>query len=132
MSQVLLSQGGFTPMTQNQNLNYTARANAMSILENSFQPFRMKPSPKESLIGVSTHQRIRGGKLSDEQKLYKHQYDNPIKDIRGGRIGIDAPHKKMHHLHPALRSAPHTEGFLQQIPLIFKDHQRMGAGFTLM
>ncbi len=69
--------------------------------------------PKISMIGTRT---ARGGRVFDDAYYEKHKDDA---NIHGGKLlrGIARQYK----------SVPYTEGFMQQIPTVFK-----GGGFTLM
>ena len=66
--------------------------------------------PKISMIGTPT--RMRGGSVLDAAYHATH------KDIHGGKLLRGARKYK---------PVPYTEGFMQQIPTVFK-----GGGFTLM
>ena len=69
--------------------------------------------PKISMIGTPT--RMRGGRVFDAAYYEKHKYDT---NVHGGKLLRGARKYK---------SVPYTEGFMQQIPTVFK-----GGGFTLM
>jgi hypothetical protein len=70
--------------------------------------------PKISVIGTPTIRR--GGRVFNDAYYEKHKDDT---NIHGGKLlrGVARKYK----------SVPYTEGFIQQIPTVFK-----GGGFTLM
>ena len=98
--------------------NYLAIANAAAIQANSFHPFAAPaapPPPPSYMVGTPT-----GGPIF-------HSLGQGL--VHKGHI--DAVGTPFNWNHPARRSAPHFVGMMQQLPIVFRDAARVGAGLWL-
>ena len=107
-----MAQGGRDLVSDARSLDYVKLANAASHAANSFQPFS-----KYGSVSMPTS----GGAL----------YLGKVSHYLEG-TGLGAIHAPLHRAHQVLRSAAHNEGYLEQLPQLYKDAKRIGAGFTLM
>ena len=119
------------PDASGQTTDYLAKANAAAVLANAFTPFAAPAAPiAPPQVGttvpyvssrghpVSTSTGRRGGKL----------YLGHVGHAHGGALGaVGAPLD----VRKIIRSELHSVGFMQQLPLVFKDSARIGAGVVL-
>ena len=126
-----------SPVSGDQKVDQVAKASAAAVIANSFQPFKPPtPTPVPSMIGVPTGAvSLRGASAPTSGRSFHMAggalYLGKIHHLSHGK-GLGSPALLLHPSHPALRSAWQNESFLEQIPQVFKDHKRMGAGFELM
>ena len=125
-----MKQGGYEPVSAVPS-EYVVRTNAIAAQANSFQPFKTKTAlgtvgtPTSSLRGASAPTSGRSFHMAGGGN-----YLGKVGHLFHGR-GLGSPALLLHPSHPALRSAWQNENFLAQIPQVFKDHKRMGAGWQL-
>ena len=120
------------PDASGQTTNYLAKANAAAVIANAFQPFAAPaaPLPLTPPVGTytvgtrshpvaSTTTGRRGGGL----------YLGHVGHVHGGALGaVGAPID----VRKIIRSELHSVGFMQQLPQVFKDSERIGAGVSLI
>ena len=123
------------PDASGQTTNYLAKANAAAVIANSFQPFAAPAAPlpltppvgtytvgtrSHPVASTSTTTGRRGGKLY-LGNVHKHVHGNGL-----GAVGAPIDVRKI------IRSELHSVGFMQQLPQVFKDSARIGAGVFLI
>ena len=118
------------PDASGQTTNYLAKANAAAVIANSFTPFAAPAAP------------VAPPPVGTTEPVYVSSRGHPVSGRRGGGLYLGHVHKHVHgnglgavnapiDIRKIIRSEPHAVGFLQQLPQVFKDSARIGAGFRL-
>jgi hypothetical protein len=121
------------PDASGQTTDYLAKANAAAVIANAFTPFAAPAAPAAPpSVGTYT-----------APVPYVSPRGHPVSTVstgrRGGKLylghvhgnGLGAVGAPPIDVRKIIRSELHAVGFLQQLPIVFKDSARIGAGVVL-
>jgi len=119
--------------TSGQTTDYIAKANMANVVANAYNPVAAPPPPPPPPVGTSfrgaTPSVATGRSFHSGAGLYLGHIGRHRGHIHGHGIGaVGARHIDVRKI---IKSEPHAVGFLQQIPQVYKDSVRIGAGFEL-
>ena len=122
--------------TSGQTTDYIAKANVANVVANAYNPVAAPPPPPPPPVGTTRSFRTAapsattmGRSFHSGAGLYLGHVGKHRGHIHGHGIGaVNARHIDVRKI---VRSEPHSVGFLQQIPQVYKDSVRIGAGFSL-
>jgi len=122
-----------------QVVDYVAASNAANVVANAYTPYAAPPPPPPAPVGTVTPTYRRGSaapvasssgrSFHSGAGLYLGHVGKHRGHIHGhGLSAVNARHIDVMKI---VRSEPHAVGFMQQLPIVFKDSARIGAGLYL-
>jgi len=118
------------PDASGQSTDYLAKANAAAVIANAFTPFAAPAAPiaPPSVGYTAPFVSSRGHPVTSTVSTGRRGGKLYLGHVHGGALGaVGAPLD----VRKIVRSELHAVGFMQQLPQVFKDSARIGAGVVL-